>query len=71
MVDIEASEENPLDIEIVSLGVGPPGANQDWTGTTGVVATLVVVPEFGWLAVLVLGTGLLLMITITKKFFKI
>jgi len=32
---------------------------------------LVVVPEFGWLAVLVLGTGLLLMITITKKFFKI
>ncbi len=33
--------------------------------------SLVVVPEFGWLAVLVLGTGLLLMITITKKFFKI
>jgi len=32
---------------------------------------LVVVPEFGWLTVLVLGTGLLLMITITKKFFKI
>jgi len=33
--------------------------------------SLVVVPEFGWLAVLVLATGLLLMITITKKFFKI
>jgi len=31
---------------------------------------LVVVPEFGWLAVLVLGTGLLLMISITKKFLK-
>ncbi len=31
---------------------------------------LVVVPEFGWLSVLVLGTGLLLMITITKKFLK-
>jgi len=33
--------------------------------------SLVVVPEFGWLAVLVLATGLLSMITITKKFFKI
>ena len=31
---------------------------------------LVVVPEFGWLSVLVLGTGLLLMITISKKFFR-
>jgi len=32
---------------------------------------LVVVPEFGWLAVLVLATGLFSMILITKKFFKI
>ena len=31
---------------------------------------LVVVPEFGWLSVLVLGTGLLLMITISKKFLR-
>jgi len=31
---------------------------------------LVVVPEFGWLAVLVLATGLFSMITITKKFLK-
>ncbi len=31
---------------------------------------LVVVPEFGLLSVLVLGTGLLLMITITRKFFR-
>jgi len=38
---------------------------------SGTEFSLVVVPEFGWLAVLVLGTGLLLMITITKKFFKI
>jgi predicted secreted protein with PEFG-CTERM motif len=32
---------------------------------------LVVVPEFGWLAVLVLGTGLLSMIIIARKFFRI
>lgn len=31
---------------------------------------LVVVPEFGWLSVLVLGTGLLLMITVSKKFLR-
>ena len=31
---------------------------------------LVVVPEFGWLAVLVLATGLFSMISITKKFLK-
>ena len=32
---------------------------------------LVVVPEFGLLSILVLGTGLLAMITVSKKFFRI
>ena len=67
MVDIEASEENPLDIEIVSLGVGPPGANQDWTGTTGVVATQHVVPEFGTIAMMVLAVSIISIIAVTAK----
>ncbi len=33
--------------------------------------SLVVVPEFGWLAVLVLASGLISMITINKKFLKL
>ncbi len=38
---------------------------------SGTEVGLVVVPEFGLLSILVLGTGLLAMITISKKFFRI
>jgi predicted secreted protein with PEFG-CTERM motif len=65
--DIEASEDNPLDIEIVSLGVGPPGANQDWTGPTGVVATQQVVPEFGTIAMMILAVSIISIIAVTAK----
>ena len=67
MVDIEASEDSPLDIEIVSLGVGPPGANQDWTGPTGVVATQQVVPEFGTIAMMILAVSIISIIAVTAK----
>ena len=67
MVDVEASEESPLDIEIVSLGVGLPGANQDWKGTTGTVATQQVVPEFGTIAMMILAVSIISIIAVTAK----
>ncbi|MGI0077210.1 MAG: PEFG-CTERM sorting domain-containing protein [Nitrosopumilaceae archaeon] len=68
MVDVEASEENPLEIEIISLGVGAPGAKQDWTGPFDeVVATQHVVPEFGTIAMMILGISIVSIIAVTAK----
>ena len=68
MVDVAASEESPLEIEIVSLGVGPPGAEQDWTGPVDeVVATQHVVPEFGTIAMMILGISIVSIIAVTAK----
>ena len=68
MVDVEASEDNPLEIEIVSLGVGPPGANSEWTGPFNeVVATQQVVPEFGTIAMMILAVSIISIIAVTAK----
>ncbi len=68
MVDVEASEDNPLEIEIVSLGVGLPGANSEWTGPFNeVVATQQVVPEFGTIAMMVLAVSIISIIAVTAK----
>ncbi len=68
MVDVEASEENPLEIEILSLGVGPPGANTEWTGPFNeVVATQQVVPEFGTIAMMVLAISIISIFAVTAK----
>jgi predicted secreted protein with PEFG-CTERM motif len=66
-IDAVGSDESPIDIEIVSLGIGPPGANQDWTGPTGTVATTQVVPEFGTIAMMVLAVAIISIIAVTAK----
>jgi len=66
-IDAVGSEENPIDIEIVSLGIGTPGANQDWTGPTGTVATTQVVPEFGTIAMMVLAVAIISIVAVTAK----
>jgi len=66
-IDAVGSEENPIDIEIVSLGIGSPGANQDWTGPVGTVATTQVVPEFGTIAMMVLAVAIISIVAVTAK----
>ncbi|HUU48778.1 MAG TPA: PEFG-CTERM sorting domain-containing protein [Nitrosopumilaceae archaeon] len=66
-IDAVGSEESPIDIDIVSLGIGFPGANQDWTGPTGSVATAKVVPEFGTVAMMVLSVAIISIIAVTAK----
>jgi predicted secreted protein with PEFG-CTERM motif len=66
-IDAVGSDENPMDIEIVSLGIGPPGANQDWTGPTGIVATSQVVPEFGTIAMMILAVAIISIVAVTAK----
>jgi predicted secreted protein with PEFG-CTERM motif len=67
MVDSVGSDDNPIDVEIVSLGVGPPGADQDWTGPYGTVATAKVVPEFGTVAMMILSVAIISIVAITAK----
>jgi len=67
MIDAVGSDENPIDVEIVSLGIGPPNANQDWTGPYGTVATTQVVPEFGTIAMMVLAVAIISIVAVTAK----
>jgi predicted secreted protein with PEFG-CTERM motif len=68
MIDAVGSDESPIDIEIVSLGIGPPGANQEWTGPKGeVVASMQVVPEFGTIAMMILAVAIISIVAVTAK----
>lgn len=67
MVDAVGSDESPIDIEIVSLGIGAPGNEADWTGPTGSVATSKVVPEFGTIAMMILAVAIISIVAVTAK----
>lgn len=66
-IDAVGSDENPIDIDIVSLGIGPPGAETDWTGPTGSVATSQIVPEFGTIAMMILAVAIISIVAVTAK----
>ena len=66
-IDAMGSDENPIDIEIVSMGIGPPGAETDWTGPRGTVQTSKVVPEFGTIAMMVLAVAIISIVAVTAK----
>jgi len=67
-IDAVGSDESPIDIEIVSLGIGLEGANQEWTGPKGeVVASMQVVPEFGTIAMMVLAVAIISIVAVTAK----
>jgi len=67
MIDAVGSDASPIDIEIVSLGIGAPGAEADWTGPTGTVATAKVVPEFGTIAMMILAVSIISIVAVTAK----
>jgi len=67
MVDAVGSNENPIDVEIVSLGIGPPDDEQNWTGPLGTVATAQVVPEFGTIAMMILAVAIISIVAVTAK----
>ena len=66
-IDAVGSDESPIDIEIVSLGIGPPDAEDDWTEPTGTVATTQIVPEFGTIAMMVLAVAIISIVAVTAK----
>ena len=66
-IDAVGSDENPIDVEVISLGIGAPGNEADWTGPTGSVATAKVVPEFGTIAMMILAVAIISIVAITAK----
>jgi len=66
-IDAVGSDDNPIDIEIVSLGIGLPNDEDNWTGPTGTVATTQVVPEFGTIAMMVLAVAIISIVAVTAK----
>jgi len=67
MIDAVGSDTNPIDVEIVSLGIGAPGAEEDWTGPVGTVASAKVVPEFGTIAMMILAVSIISIVAVTAK----
>jgi len=66
-IDAVGTPESPLDIKIVSLGIGPPDAEDDWTGPTGTIDTIQIVPEFGTIAMMVLAVAIISIVAVTAK----
>jgi len=68
MVPVSASDDNPIDIQVKSLGIGLPDEEAKWTGPKDViVATKQVVPEFGTIAMMILGISIVSIIAVTAK----
>ena len=66
-IDAVGSDDNPIDIKVISLGIGAPGEEADWTGPTGEVATAKVVPEFGTIAMMILAVAIISIVAVTAK----
>ena len=66
-IEGEGSVENPIDVKITSLGIGLPGQEDKWTGPTGVITTVQVVPEFGTIAMMILVVAIVSVVAITSK----
>ncbi len=65
MIPVAASDDNPIDIKIVSLGIG---ISEPFTGTTGEVASKQIVPEFGTtIAMMILGVAIVSIIALSAK----
>jgi predicted secreted protein with PEFG-CTERM motif len=59
--------DSPVDIQITLNGFGLPGDEANWSGPKGEVVNLQVVPEFGTIAVMILGVGIVSIIAVTAK----
>lgn len=62
-----ASGDHPVDVQVEFLGFGLPGEEAKWSGPIGQVATKKVVPEFGTVAMMILGVAIVSIIAISAK----
>ncbi len=57
----------PVDIKVTLNGFGLPGEEANWSGPKGEVLELQVVPEFGTIAMMILGISIVSIIAVTAK----
>ncbi len=63
-----ASGDNPVDIDVEFLGFGLPDDDPStWTGPIGQMGETQVVPEFGTIAMMILGVSIVSIIAITAR----
>ena len=61
------SSGDPVDVTVTILGIGLPGDDANWTGPSGDVVMFTVVPEFGTIAVMILGIAIVSIISMTTR----
>ena len=61
------SSGDPVDVTVTILGIGLPGDEANWTGPMGDVVMFTVVPEFGTIAVMILGIAIVSIIAMTTR----
>jgi predicted secreted protein with PEFG-CTERM motif len=59
--------DSPVDIQVTLNGFGLPNDESNWSGPKGEVVNLQVVPEFGTIAVMILGVAIISIIAVTAK----
>jgi len=72
MADVEhmtaaLSSGDPVDVTITIRGIGLPGEEANWTGPMGDVVMFTVVPEFGTIAVMILGIAIVSIIAMSAR----
>ena len=67
MIPALGSTDNPVDIKVISMGIGMPGMENTWTGKTGLIGTAKVVPEFGTLTMMILVVAIIGVVAFTSK----
>ena len=58
---------DPVNIKVTILGIGLPGDTANWTGPMGDVVMFTVVPEFGTIAVMILGIAIVSIIAMSAR----
>lgn len=61
------SSGDPVDVTITILGIGLPDDEANWTGPMGDVVMFTVVPEFGTIAVMILGIAIVSIIAMSAR----
>jgi predicted secreted protein with PEFG-CTERM motif len=59
--------DSPVDIQITLNGFGLPNDESNWSGPKGEIVNLQVVPEFGTIAVMILGVAIISIIAVTAR----
>lgn len=61
------SSDNPVDVQVTILGIGPEEDESGWTGPKGEMISIKVVPEFGSVVMAVLAAAIVGIIAVTTK----